>query len=141
MLRSLLLLFGVLAFLAATLCKYLRVRSIISIFPGILAVAIVTIGIVANVAPNLADRARHGINTEVAQRNPSEAELYGLKITQLLLPRVGHRMAPLAELTQKYTTTFPLVNENETASLGAIGSVGFLALLLALIAPGKEQRC
>ncbi|WEY39430.1 sugar translocase [Paraburkholderia sp. SUR17] len=132
--------FGVLAFLAATLCKYLRVRSIISIFPGILAVAIVTIGIVANVAPNLADRARHEINTEVAQRNPSEAELYGLKITQLLLPRVGHRMAPLAELTQKYTTTFPLVNENETASLGAIGSVGFLALLLALIAPGKAQR-
>jgi phosphoglycerol transferase len=65
----------------------------------------------------------------------SEAETYGLKLVQLLLPIDSHRVAALAEFRHQYDVTAPLVNENTTASLGAVGSLGFILLLLVLIFP------
>jgi phosphoglycerol transferase len=127
--------FGVLSFLTAGSMRFLRERTIRSAIPCVLAVAIITCGTVANVAPNLMDRAKHGTNAEVAQRTAAEAEIYGLKIVQLLLPRPGHRITFLAKLNSNYSTVAPLVNENITSSLGLIGSVGFLTLFVALLAP------
>lgn len=126
--------FGILAILTAGMMRYIRVPSVRSIFPSLLATAIVTIGVIANVTPNLIDRAQHDVNIEVAQRSPAEAEVYGLKIAQLLLPRSGHRFTPLAKLNLKYSDSFPLINENSFSSLGIIGSVGFLILLVKLFA-------
>lgn len=131
--------FGILTLLTAGAARYMHTRSIKSVSAAILAVTIVTVGIAANVTPNLIDRVEHGVNAETAQRSPAEAELYGLKIDQLLLPRPDHRFMPFSRLNEEYSTTFPLVNENKTASLGLIGSVGFLALLIILISPRKEQ--
>jgi len=131
--------FGVLTFITAGMMRYFRMRSLTSIYGAVLAIAIVTFGIVANVTPNLIDRFQHGANLETAERSPIEAEIYGLKTVQLLLPRVGHRFAPLARATAKYSATFPLVNENMTASLGFVGSIGFIALLLSFLAPRIRQ--
>lgn len=127
--------FGALTFLIAGFMRCVREHTVRSAIPCALAVAIITCGVVANVAPNLMDRAKHGQNPEVAQRSPAEAEIYGLKIVQLLLPRPGHRVAPLAKLNSEYSTVAPLVNENVTSSLGLVGSVGFLTLLVVLLAP------
>jgi phosphoglycerol transferase len=131
--------FGVLTFITAGVMRYLRTRSIKSIRGAVLSVAIVTFGIVANVTPNLIDRYQNGLNREAAERSPISAEIYGLKTVQLLLPREGHRFAPFAKFTAKYSSSFPLVNENSTASLGLIGSIGFLALLLSFLAPRARQ--
>jgi phosphoglycerol transferase len=60
-------------------------------------------------------------------------------LVQLLLPRAAHRFAPFAKLNRKYSASFPLVNENATASLGMIGSIGFLALLTTLIFPRQKS--
>jgi phosphoglycerol transferase len=131
--------FGVLTFITAGMMRYFQTRSLNAIYGTALAVAIVTFGIIANVTPNLIDRYQNGVNREAATRLPVEAEVYGLKIVQLLLPREGHRFAPLAKVTAKYSSTFPLVNENRTASLGFIGSIGFVALLLGFFAPKVRQ--
>jgi phosphoglycerol transferase len=131
--------FGVLIFIVAGMMRYLRMRSLASVYGAVLAIIIVAFGIVANVTPNLIDRVQHGANHETAARSPIEAEIYGLKTVQLLLPRIGHRFEPLAKVTTKYSATFPLVNENMTASLGFIGSVGFVALLLSVFAPRAQQ--
>ncbi|MFK4444461.1 phosphoglycerol transferase [Caballeronia udeis] len=131
--------FGVLTFIVAGMMRYLRMRSLASIYGAVLAIVIVAFGIVANVTPNLIDRVQHGANHETAARSPIEAEIYGLKTVQLLLPRIGHRFEPLAKVTTKYSATFPLVNENMTASLGFIGSIGFVALLLSIFAPRAQQ--
>ena len=131
--------FGVLTFFTAGLMRYLRTRSIKSLHGAAIAIAIVSFGLVLNVAPNLIDRFQHGVNHETAARLPIEAEIYGLKTIQLLLPRSGHRFEPLAKITAKYSATFPLVNENITSSLGFIGSIGFIALLLSFFAPRIRQ--
>ena len=89
----------------------------------------VSIGLLANVAPNLSYMWSHGKNPAAADRDALEAELYGLKIIQLLLPVRGHRVPVFAGLTEKYYVQRTLINENQSAGLGIIGSVGFLVLL------------
>jgi phosphoglycerol transferase len=57
------------------------------------------------------------------------AEIYALKIAQLLLPTDGHRWSVLRELKETYNRSAPLRNENTSASLGVVASIGFLFLV------------
>jgi len=65
----------------------------------------------------------------ISSRVSGDAETYALKITQLLLPVSGHRLPALAALKSNYWQAAPLVNENDQASLGLVGSLGFIFLL------------
>jgi phosphoglycerol transferase len=127
--------FGLIMMITAGAARCAQVRSIRSAITPIVATIIVTFGIVINVAPNIAYRATHGQNLESTLRSAQESELYGLKITQLLLPRPEHRFAPFARLNSEYTSAFPLVNENSTSSLGLIGSIGLVILLIIAVFP------
>jgi phosphoglycerol transferase len=73
------------------------------------------------------------------QRYPQESEVYGLKIIQLLLPSVTHRLPQFVQAAQIYNTTSTSVNENYTASLGIIGSLGFLYSLFFLFRVRNEN--
>src|SRR5262249_57007530 len=73
-------------------------------------------------------------------RHPIGAEFFGLKITQLVAPSSGNRFEPLAEWKEEFLRTFTLhgsytqlVNENDFAALGIIGSLGFLILIARLL--------
>ncbi len=69
-------------------------------------------------------------NADVAERHPADAEVYGLKIVQMLMPVRGHRVGRLRDLEGAYTLgPTPLVNENTTAALGIIGAIGLVYLL------------
>ena len=72
----------------------------------------------------------YGKNMEVIIRSPAESEIFGLKVIQLLFPVPGHRIPMFADITEFYSRTSPLVNENSFASLGIIGSIGFCILIL-----------
>jgi phosphoglycerol transferase len=86
--------------------------------------------------PTLVYQARHGPNPSVNQRTSGEAEVYGMKIAQLLLPVPGHRIPALRRLRQAYDDRAPLSGENGVTSLGFVGGFGFLVLLgLALAKP------
>jgi hypothetical protein len=103
-------------------------------FEPLLAASLLTFFIFAVVLINLSPRimyqhARGG--SSIAVRQAGDSELLGLKITQLLLPVGGHRITALNALKYQYNLG-PLVNENDTASLGIIGSIGFLLLLFRL---------
>ena len=110
-----------------------------SLFAGLLALSFI-----ANIYPNLQYRWEHGPNPQVAQRLPAETEIYGLRINQLLLPNPAHRADALRQLTRKYNegapVIKPLINENQTASLGFIGGLGFLILILVSISGNKIRR-
>lgn len=131
--------FGVLMFLASGCIASLRIRTKKNIFSAFVATVVVTAGVAANIFPNYLYRIEHGPNSEVAQRSSAHSEILGLKITQLLLPRSGHRSGKLAEITRGYSASFPLVNENSFASLGLIGGVGFLLLLGVLFLQKSEH--
>lgn len=69
-------------------------------------------------------------NADVALRKPADAESYGLKIVQMLMPVRGHRIAVLRDLEGHYSLgPTPLLNENTTAALGLVGAVGLVYLL------------
>jgi hypothetical protein len=81
------------------------------------------------IIPNLLHSARFGPNPIAGARVLYEGDLYGLRLTQMLLPVPGHRIAALAEFRDQFAAHAPMVNENECAALGIVGSWGLLLLL------------
>jgi hypothetical protein len=96
---------------------------------GLLMGMIVLCMIVSNI-PAIMYQQDNGKIMEIVARNPAGSEIYGLKIIQLLLPVPGHRIAILSHISDIYAQTSPLVNENSTAALGIVGSVGFCILII-----------
>ncbi|MCS6850251.1 MAG: hypothetical protein NZ700_03660 [Gemmataceae bacterium] len=102
-----------------------RLRA--SVAPLLLAGA-VALGTLAACLPTLLYRLREGDNPEAIVRFPVEAEIYGLKLVQLLMPLSGHRWWFLRHLKDAYNSSMP-INESDCATLGMVGSLGFLVLL------------
>jgi hypothetical protein len=115
-------------------------RSKRNLVAGLGLAAIIVAGLGACGVPTLVHQARHGSNTEVAVRQTGEAEIFGMKIAQLLLPVDGHRLPALRRLKQKYIATAPLAGEGSYTSLGLLGSAGFLALLAMLLRGPRASR-
>jgi len=115
----------------ALLYRIIQLKNFRSSKPFFVLIGVIIVGGVVNVSPTLVYLLTrpHGVLT---WRGPAEAEIYGLKIIQLLLPRPGGSFHFWGALSEKYCKVMPLVNENMTASLGIWGSIGFLFGLGAL---------
>jgi len=120
-------------------CGFLLLAGIVAavrqqrIYPLVTACSLtgILVGVgVANISPTLWYANQHGKNQVAGVRSLGESEIYGLKLTQLVLPVGGHRLDVLAQLNDEYNNN-PLTrgNENQVASLGLVGSFGFLLLL------------
>jgi len=105
------------------------------LLPGVL-VAVISTTMMANLSPSIIYQLKYG-KTSTAQRIPAEAEIYSLKIAQLLLPINGHRIVSWKQLKDKYNYN-PLINENADSALGLVGSIGFLTLLGWLLIRGVD---
>lgn len=111
-----------------------RTGTVHSLVIGGSAVLLIAGAVLLNILPNVLHEIRLGDNPAVAERMVAESEIYGLKIVQLLLPHLDHRWGDLADIANEYVALgMPLVNENTSASLGLIGSIGFLVTLLVLL--------
>jgi len=102
-------------------------------------IALIAVGSVLNILPSVLYAARHGQNLESANRMMGEAEHYGLRVSQLLMPASGHRIPFLAWVKAKFNQKLMLVTENDKASLGLCGSIGFLFLLFRLLVRRRED--
>lgn len=106
-------------------------RNKYKLFSALVLILLISGSVFFNILPTIIYKYQNGANPEVGYRSPIEAEYYGLKIIHLLLPVSGHRVDFINELKNKYNSlNYPLQNENTAATLGFIGSLGFLALLL-----------
>ena len=126
--------FGIIILSTASLASWARNQTIKAVYPGAIAILLLIIGVIVNIGPNILYKKINGPNPEVAIRSSVEAEIYGLKFMQLIMPRSGHRNTKLASIANNYNNTAPLVNENDMASLGLIGSIGYFILSFFLIA-------
>jgi phosphoglycerol transferase len=108
-------------------------RSWRHVSEGMLALFFVVLGVFLNVLPSMIYILKNGENREGVTRLAAESELYALKITQLLLPRGDHRLDTFFEFASKYNSAFPLVTENISASLGAVGALGFIFLVAIVV--------
>ena len=120
--------FGSLMIVLGGTCGALRRRSLL---PLAWTAGMGTV-IALNLLPSVIYVGQHGINSSVAMRIPIESEIYGLKLTQLLMPTQHHRLPWLGAIAEAYRTYAPLQNENATASLGFLASAGFLLSLGAM---------
>ena len=114
--------------------RVLTARSLRQGAPAFAVVAGIAAVVALNVAPSLVYRAAHGPNPQAAARGAWESEMYGMRLTQLVLPHAQHRIGAMRELAEDYAATAPLINENATASLGLAGTVGLAVLALVALA-------
>ena len=58
-----------------------------------------------------------------------DAEIYGLKPAQVVLPLSHHRLSFLSNIKDRYNNEAAFYNENDTSSIGAVGALGFVILV------------
>lgn len=90
-------------------------------------VALIGASVVVVLVPVWSRYQDHGPSA-IMQRNPSEAETFGLRIAQLVLPVPGHRVGTLADLRERYDQRKPS-RETGSVSLGLVATCGFVILL------------
>ncbi|HXN86136.1 MAG TPA: hypothetical protein VN867_08695 [Candidatus Binataceae bacterium] len=119
-------------------CYFLTVAAVIAAIRfknperltwGAALVAVVLVSLIINTSPTWLYGIRHGRNHEVGARGPGESEIWGLKLTHLLLPISGHRLPLLRKIRRGYDRATFRYNENKTATLGTMGDAGFFVLL------------
>ncbi len=126
-------LFGAILLIAAGTAGTLRSGRSINLFAAAALVLLLSASLLLQF-PFLRPSLFGGEGPSAAPRSFSESELYAFKPVQLLLPRSGHRISFLGEITRRYSAESPLVNENETASLGFAGTAGLGVLLFTCFA-------
>ncbi|NQT57491.1 MAG: hypothetical protein HQ557_00770 [Bacteroidetes bacterium] len=118
--------------LFAFFTRIISLKKIGSIKLLIVLFAVLSVGVLFNVLPSII----HMLGSEsvdMTGRSYAESEIYGLKLVQMLLPKSGHNFSLFASIKDKYNSVAPLVNENDTASLGIVGSIGFLLSLISVL--------
>jgi phosphoglycerol transferase len=129
-------LFGSMVLLVSTFLAAILYRSWTHLRIGLATCGVVCLGVLLNVAPSLMHLAVMGPNLEGVNRFPAESELYGLKLTQMFLPRGDHRLESFYDFASLYNNHFPMVTENISSSLGFANSLGLLLLILSIfVAP------
>jgi hypothetical protein len=96
-------------------------------------IGVIGVGVFAiNVSPSLVFYARNGSNPAVAARSPVETELYGLKISQMFVPRQAHRVPALSKLSERSQGNVVISEGGQ--QLGVIGAAGLLVVVGAVVA-------
>jgi phosphoglycerol transferase len=123
-------LFGVFFVLVAGLLAALRRHDRAPLVSALACASLVGVMFVVQYVPTILYVRQHGPNVHAVGRETYEAELYGLRLTQMILPLSAHRWTPLARLKADYYLP-PVVpiTEADTATLGAVGAAGLLVLL------------
>lgn len=134
-------LFSVMLLLLAAVAVLLVRRDWRATLGGGLAAGIVLVIFVAHVSPSIIHSYRHGANSQLSQRPIGDNSRYATSLSLLVVPVIGHRWAPAAELAAKLETAklSPGPNENSLSALGLFASLGFLGLLLVAGVPGARR--
>ena len=76
----------------------------------------------------------------VAHRSPFETQVYGLRISQLFIPREGHRVGALFRLSERAQGQGGAFAAESGQQLGLIGAVALAVMLLALAVHAVGRR-
>lgn len=130
--------FAMVLFTAAGVLGSLANRKWRPLLSGGVLVAVLGSGLVMAALPNLLRTIPFGSETSGEGRSYLATELYGLKITNLILPLASHRIPGLAHLR---TLTAPTLipGEGGTETLGILGVVGLIAVILAVLLPVLDR--
>lgn len=131
--------FSCFLFCVAALYNVLKKSGKKNIFMCFLGIFSIAAGVLLASIPNFVYIIQNGKNAESVYRLSSEIAVYALRISQLILPITGHRIPVLAKIKDKYNAAFT-VNENDSASLGLIFTIGFIILCIILMVDDKKNK-
>jgi phosphoglycerol transferase len=93
------------------------------------ALAILIVASTVNLAPSFISWAQQGKPPDLEYKRPAEAEAYALKLRRMLAPSEWNPVPVLAAWGKRdVTTPYPSENENRTARLGLLGSLGLIVM-------------
>lgn len=115
-------------------------RSLRPMLASGLLIGVVVAGSVLCLVPAVWYALEHGSNHDAMARSMIDSEHFGLRIAQMLMPITNHRLSFAAMIKARFNTKLIFLSENEHASLGLLGSIGFLLLVLRLLAPAKSDE-
>lgn len=125
--------FTIMLLVAAGALTAYRRRRLAALVPAV-ALCVLVLGWLGVMAlPSLVYFAEHGANPVVGVRSTSEAELYGLKASQLLLPTDRDRLGPLRAIGREYRDNDPLPSEGASPYLGVVLGLAFVGGLVFLL--------
>jgi phosphoglycerol transferase len=122
--------FTVALVLGASVVSAVASRRPARLATGLVVVAVAGGVLVLEQLPSLVYWSGHGRNDLVAQRTPQESDVYGLKVSDMLLPVPGHRIDALADVRDRYEESRLPVGGG--GGLGALGAATGLALLVSV---------
>jgi phosphoglycerol transferase len=122
--------FAVLLLAAAVAVDLVARRSWRRAASGAVAAGIVLVVLLLNLSPSFLYWQSHGQNDAAIPRGISETEVNGLRVAELVLPRVDHRIGAFADAQRKSDRFSPVATSERGQQLGLIGALGFAGLLV-----------
>jgi len=120
--------FGAIIIFTSLILSWFKHKSLRQLIPGVLSLLFIVLSVALNILPSIIYTHQNGKNSEVAQRSAVESDVFGLKLSQLILPRSHHRIQAFSNIRENYDQSFPLVNENSFSSLGGIAAIGLIII-------------
>jgi len=98
------------------------------------------ITLIALFFPTFIYQMQHGYNASVGGRGVWQSEYYGMRLIDLLLPITSHQVEILSNLRDHFNYLVDASAERTSSSLGFLGVIGFLFLLMWLIGKNLSQE-
>lgn len=143
--------FGVVLTGVGGLAAWFAARDYRRLVPAAAIVGVVFVTIAIQFAPSYVYWQREGSNNIANARVPWESDLYALRVTQLVSPRLNHRIQRLATAKAFYRDSLTAIGPNlggiaYDSSLGLVGTAGFILLIVWALAspfrapPGRPRH-
>lgn len=137
--------FGAFFILVAGVYGWWHSRARARMLAALALIGVMILAVVVNVAPNLWYRTSAPANAGAIERSSTGAELYSLRPALMVLPVRDHRIGLLAKVHESYVNglkgiSATMDNESDSVTLGIVGTLGFLFLLLALLFGSRDGR-
>ena len=110
---------------------------------GVTCLAVILVAGTANLAPTVLAWAHDGRPASLDYKRPEEADTFGLRIRDLVMPSSASRIPPLAALGRRIeSVAWPLRGESRHAKLGLAATIGFFIALAAAVGwrPPMDDR-
>jgi phosphoglycerol transferase len=132
--------FALLVLLAVVPLAALAWRSRRMALQGGVVTGIVLASLLACHSPSIVHAIVEGPNQLVGKRTAAESELFGLKLTHLVMPRPGHRVGVMSRRATIYAQQAPMPSEGFSPSLGVVGTIGLAGAIFVLLVTGLGGR-
>jgi len=134
-------------YVAAGLYAWMATRTVRAPLSAAAIVAIVSGCGLLHHLPTIVYQAENGRNNRPHVRLAEEAEIYGMKVAQLVLPVPGHNPVglgdtvvfdPAAMRSAYQAPVLKELNESDWDPIGLIASIGYLSLLALCVLPARR---